>query len=297
MHIYYYGGSGFIGKHNLEMFNSNSIQVFNISRDLSNLHPLEKEPKNSFQKILIIANGCLLQNRQSFGIERDLLNIEIEQHKICYKSLIDKLNPKLISNIIFLSSGGALYDRSDMNKKNELAKVQPTSSYGLLKYELERYLQLTANEYSIPLTILRMANVYGPGQIANRGQGLIATMIDRLMNKKEIQVVANSVRDYLHVSDLNSMLLGVLKDVNRLNGIFNLGTGIGITSKEVSLKVSEIMNLHGYLYDFDKLIIFSDLKRETDSSILDCSKYYSISKILPSITLANGIDGMIKDLK
>jgi nucleoside-diphosphate-sugar epimerase len=297
MHIYYYGGSGFIGKHNLKMFNSNSIQVLNISRDLLNLNPLKMEPKNDFKKILILANGCSLQNRQSFGIERDLLRIEIEQHKLNYKSLIDRLNSNLISNIIFLSSGGAIYDRSDMNKKNELAKVQPTSSYGLLKYELEKYLQLISYDYSIPLTILRMGNVYGPGQIANRGQGLIATTIDRLMNKKEILVVSNSVRDYLHVSDFNSMLLGVLKDLNRFNGIFNLGTGIGISSKEVSLKISEIMNLHGYQYDFDKLIIFSDLKRETDSSILDCSKYYSISKNFPSMTLANGIDGMIKDLK
>jgi nucleoside-diphosphate-sugar epimerase len=297
MIIYYYGGSGFIGKNNLNMLDSNRIQFKEINRDLSNLSNLKKPPNNSDKKILIIANGCSLQYRQSYGIEKEFLNSEIEQHKNIYKRMIENLNPDFVSNMIFFSSGGALYDRNDKNKKNELAEINPCSSYGLLKFELEKYLQLIASELSIPLTILRISNVYGPGQVANRGQGLIPTIITSIMNNKDIHVIPNSVRDYLHISDFNNMLLGVLKDINKFTGIFNLGSGIGYSSMEIAQTISKVLKLQGYQFDFDKLVVFSEMKQEIDCSILDCSKYYRISEISPAISLVNGIDGILKAVK
>jgi nucleoside-diphosphate-sugar epimerase len=294
MIIYYYGGSGFIGKNNLNMLNSNYIQYLEINRDLSNLGELKFVPNSSDQKILIIANGCSLQYRQSYGIEKEFLNTEIEQYKNIYKRLIENLNPDSISNIIFLSSGGALYDRNDNNKKNELATINPSSSYGLLKFELEKYLQSISSKLSMPLTILRISNVYGPGQVANRGQGLIPTIIARLMNNKEIRVTPNSVRDYLHISDLNIMLLGVLKEIVKFSGIFNLGSGIGYSSKEIALTIGKILDSQGFQFDFDKLIVFSEIRQEIDCSILDCSKFFRISKISAATSLANGIERMIK---
>ena len=93
------------------------------------------------------------------------------------------------------------------------------------------------------------------------------------------------------------MLFDVLRDIDNFGGTYNLGSGIGHSSKEIVLKVSELLTSRGYVVDLDKQIQYIKMKQEIDSSILDCSKYLSRSISRPFVPLANGIDEMITLMK
>ena len=52
--------------------------------------------------------------------------------------------------------------------------VKPISFYGLSKLAAEQYIALFDRLFDLPYTILRLANVYGPGQTPKGEGGVIA---------------------------------------------------------------------------------------------------------------------------
>jgi UDP-glucose 4-epimerase len=137
-------------------------------------------------------------------------------------------------DISFLSSGGAVYGNQSVMPIPESTHAKPVSAYGITKLACEAYLTMYHDLYGVRARICRIANVYGPGQIVSRGQGLIATLIDSALNGTRVPLYGDmsSERDYIHVDDAAEAVAELLGRPETPSCV-NIGTGVGTTIGDV----------------------------------------------------------------
>jgi UDP-glucose 4-epimerase len=134
-----------------------------------------------------------------------------------------------IQKIIYASSGGAVYGPC-VAPVYETSPTNPTSSYGITKLAAEKYLALLG----IPHCILRMANVYGPGQPVRPDQGVLAHFLARVHEGEPIEIRGDgrAVRDYVHVADAVESFINAM-DYPGPHTIFNIGSGRGYSVLDI----------------------------------------------------------------
>lgn len=155
--------------------------------------------------------------------------------------LIDGLlNRQSNTRLIFLSSGGAVYGSGTSGCTSENAVLQPSTEYGLEKAFVESHLFYAASQ-GLQSTTLRVANIYGRGQPAVSGFGVIPALLYALEKGEPFQIYgsADNKRDYVHVVDVTAALVAAIKHDQGL-GPVNIGTGVGTSVRELIAIVEKI---------------------------------------------------------
>lgn len=167
-----------------------------------------------------------------------------------------------IRRIVFFSSGGTVYGNPMALPVPEDHGLNPTSSYGVVKGAIERYLLMYRAIGTMSPVILRAGNPYGPRQSATGVQGVIASFLDSVRRGQALQVWGDGsvVRDYIYISDLVDLALSAV--VRPFTGVVNAGGGHGtsildiidvvrrVTGREVTVN-----HLPGRGYDVRELVL------------------------------------------
>ena len=158
-------------------------------------------------------------------------------------TVLQALRAKGRGSMTFLSSGGTVYGNPTVLPVPELHPTRPLSSYGVLKVAAEYYVSIFAELYGVPGTIFRCANVYGEGQRAGRSQGLVASVLEDIRRNVPVPVFGDggAVRDYVHVSDVVSVVVTLL-GTDGLPPAVNVGSGVGTTVDELLSLVEKVTN-------------------------------------------------------
>jgi len=131
-----------------------------------------------------------------------------------------------VKQVLFASSGGAMYGETDRIPTREDHPARPVSHYGAAKSASELYLGVYQANYGIPYAALRYANVYGPRQDPHGEAGVVAIFSGRLLEGKPCTINGDGTqtRDYVFVGDVaRANLLAAEKG---FTGALNVGTGI-----------------------------------------------------------------------
>ncbi|HLP97944.1 MAG TPA: NAD-dependent epimerase/dehydratase family protein [Sideroxyarcus sp.] len=156
-------------------------------------------------------------------------------------SLLEQLRDRKDTKLIFVSSGGTVYGRPQHTPIPETHPTEPTCSYGIVKLAIEKYLALYHLLHGLDYRVLRLANPYGPGQEANRAQGVVGTFLSRVVHDEPIEVWGDGsvVRDYLYISDtIRAMLQAVA--YQGPERIFNIGSGGGHSVREIIAAIEQV---------------------------------------------------------
>lgn len=147
-----------------------------------------------------------------------------------------------IKRVIFVSSGGTIYGRSEQIPIEETAPTEPITSYGVTKLAIEKYLAIYQHLHGLDYRILRVANPFGPFQVSIKKQGLIAEIISRAMNREPIEVWGDGsvVRDFIFVDDVVDALEIAAGDTSN-ERVFNIGSGIGRSVREVLVIIEKLL--------------------------------------------------------
>ena len=147
--------------------------------------------------------------------------------------LLDAAASEGVEKIVFSSTGGAIYGNPDTIPCDEDTPVNPLTPYALSKYVSELYLELFYRTYGLQYTILRYANVYGPGQDPNGEAGVIAIFAGLMLRGRSPNIYGDGKqeRDFVYVSDiveanLAAMYLGDGR-------IYNIGSGEPVTINRI----------------------------------------------------------------
>ena len=140
-----------------------------------------------------------------------------------------------VRRIVFPSSGGAVYGRATVVPTPEDHPLRPMGVYGAAKAALEGYLCALSASGGPDVTVLRLSNVYGPGQSPDSGQGAAAAFGRRLLCGEPIELWGDggAVRDYLYVDDAVGALSAALSWADTGFDVFNVGSGRGVSTLEL----------------------------------------------------------------
>ena len=194
---------------------------------------------------------------------------------------------KGVKKIVIVSSGGTVYGNHGYVSIKEFFQQKPISPYGIIKSTIEQFAFMYYNVYKLPINIVRPSNAYGHDQKTTTGQGFIAAVKKSLKENKNIQVFgeAGNIRDYIHVKDIASGIVSVLKE-GILGESYNISTGTGTSNIEV-------INYFKQYVDFKDNITFLPKRLfDVDVNILNNTKLKSLDNWKPSITLEQGIENI-----
>lgn len=146
--------------------------------------------------------------------------------------------------LVYLSSGGAVYQPIESGGLKESSRAEPPSYYGAGKIAIENFINAFACQHNGRALILRPSNFYGPGQHFRRGFGLVPTLFRHVANKTPVYIWGDGeiVRDYLFVDDFLLLCLAIVESnfaFSRFE-VCNVGSGKGHSINQVCSLVEEI---------------------------------------------------------
>lgn len=140
--------------------------------------------------------------------------------------------------LIYITTGGALYGAPDYLPADEEHPIRPESPYGLSKWTLEQYLKLLAPA-TMPLKVLRLANIYGPRQDPHGEAGVVAIFAGRMARQEPVTIFGSGeqTRDFVYVGDVIDAHQAALAHPESIT--VNISTGQGTSVNEVFRVMAE----------------------------------------------------------
>jgi UDP-glucose 4-epimerase len=137
---------------------------------------------------------------------------ELEQNLRPTLALLQALQNYPDKPLIYLSSGGALYDGHAGIHADESAPVRPRSYHGAGKAAAEHFIGAWCHQCHACATIVRPSNLYGPGQAERAGFGVIPAALGKLLRDEVLPVWGDgsAERDYLYIDDFIELCLAVI---------------------------------------------------------------------------------------
>jgi UDP-glucose 4-epimerase len=289
------GGAGFIGSHLVKALatNGHSVRVLdNLSTgsldkigDLLEAVEFTKgdvRDRNTLEETLrgvdaVVHLAALVDVTESIEKPIDYFDVNV-----C-GTLNIALASKNISVLVFASSC-AVYGEPIYLPINEEHPLNPKSPYAASKVSGEAYITAYAGLYGFRPVILRLFNVYGPGQSKSYA-GVITEFIKRVA-KGEPPVIygdGQQTRDFIHVDDVVQAIMRVLIS-DKAYGAYNIGSGINTTINELA---QLILKLTGRT---DLKPIYAPPRHgDISQSVADVSKARKDLSFKPNILLTEGI--------
>ena len=301
------GGSGFIGSSMIPSLlesgrevivtgrkTTNDLMLQNgvnyISGDLTDENFLSALLSKVDEVIYLAHNGVAHQSELIKTISKNELTINLN-NALNFFEIASYSN---IKKIIFMSSGGSVYGNVDTSLIAEDHPANPISSYGIVKFTIEKYASLFFKLKKLPIVIARPSNVYGKNQKPFTGQGFVATAIASIIKEKELCIYGEkgSVRDYIYVDDLSDAVLSMLRD-GTPGEIYNVGTGLGFNNMDILSLMKSNLLLSKREFKIKHLPFRHS---DVSSNILACEKLKKCSGWEPKVNIYEGLNIVINHL-
>lgn len=174
-------------------------------------------------------------------------------------NLLESMAKAGVNKFIF-SSTGTVYGTPEKIPTPESHSKNPENPYAESKLMVEKILHWYFVSKGIGYCILRYFNAAGGALDGSLGEShdpethLIPNAIMAALGNSEFNLFGDdyptpdgsAVRDYIHVSDLIEAHIQTLNKLNEKNAeyIYNVGTGKGVSNKEVISKVKEVSGVN-----------------------------------------------------
>lgn len=263
MHVLITGGAGFIGSALSKKLLDSGVKV-SIIDNLSNSSKNSIDPRSKFYNIDVSQKNIdrvfkhkvshvvhlLAQSSGEISFEDPYYDLNVNT-EFTLKLLKLSLNNK-IKKFVFSSSMN-VYGDVPRKKIDENFITIPKSYYGIHKLASENYIRIFS-DLGLKSTILRLFNVYGPGQnLTNLKQGMISIYCSYILKNKKLIIKGseNRFRDFVYIDDVVSSIILSLKDNSNFN-IFNICTGKKTSVKNIVNKMLRIFDYKNYPKKFQK---------------------------------------------
>jgi UDP-glucose 4-epimerase len=166
------------------------------------------------------------------------VRFDIDTNIIPTINLLNLLVKYKIANIVFFSSGGAIYGDSMISHK-EIDDVFPVSSYGIIKLIIEKYLFMYKYNHNIFPLILRISNPYGPYHYSNK-QGIVNIALNTAINGNRFTVWGDgkTKKDFIFVEDVCYIVLELIGN-EIFNEVINISSGEILSLNKILTTIKE----------------------------------------------------------
>ena len=291
------GASGLVGSAIVRELKRVNMPVIGISSKDLNL--LDRSRTFSYVKsikptVVIDAAAKVggIGGNSNYPVEFLTQNIQIQSN------LMDSAHEANVERFIFLGSSCIYPKTCPQPIKEEYILTgeleQTNSAYAIAKIAGIELIRSYRKEYNRSWISVMPTNLYGPNDNFNLETShvlpaLIRKFVDAVrINSPEVVLwgTGSPLREFLHVDDLAKAILVCLKNYDDMQHI-NIGSGIEISIKDLSIKIADIVGYNG------KIIWDSKYPNGTPRKVLDITK---ITKLgwAPLISLDSGIKSTVE---
>ncbi len=239
------GGAGFIGSHLADALVATGRRVVVID-DLSSgkkenlpgeaeLHVLDIRSSQAAELVRGLGPAVLIHHAAQMNLRRSVEEplFDAEVNILGTLNLLEAARRGGLRQVLFASTGGAIYGDQEHFPATEDHPLRPLSPYGVAKLAVERYLFAYHRTYGLDVTCLRYANVYGERQSPHGEAGVVAIFLQRLLAGERPTINGDGLqtRDYVHVKDVVAANLAALGRSGFHT--YNVGTGVESSVVEV----------------------------------------------------------------
>jgi UDP-glucose 4-epimerase len=301
------GGAGFIGSSLSSRLVDEGFRVFvvdNLSTGFeSNIHPqaefleidiskewfVDKLPKTEYSCIFHLA-------AQSSGeISFENPEYDVKTNVMGTFSLLKWAKDKNLKRFVYASSMSIYGDVQDLPVK-EICQQRPNSFYGVGKLASEKYGEIY-KKIGLPVTTLRLFNVYGPGQnMKNLKQGMVSIYMAYIAKNEPIIVKGSRdrFRDFIYIDDVVDAFVKTAFSTRAVNQVFNVGTG---QQTFVWQLLEYITDAFGYPEGMYPIKFEGCTPGDQVGIYADISKIWESLSWRPKVDLSHGIKKMAEWLK
>ncbi len=299
MNIVITGGNGFIGTNLAEKFSNNGHKVFLLDyKRKSNKKIVSKKIKfqkvditslKSLNKIKIPINSILLHcaGQPSAAVSFQKPYDDHKKNILGMMNIINFSKKNKVKKIIFASTFNVYKENFKFSKLKEISECDPKSLYAISKLAAENYLKVYGNYLGLKWNIVRMFNIYGPGQDKkNKNLGMISIFLNMAKNNSKVLIKGSlkRFRDFIFIDDVIDAWYKLTLDKKNYNQIYNLGSGKKTTLKILLKHIEKTLNKK----------IFIKEEAGTPGDFLGCyadtSKIEKDLKFKPKVSLNKGLN-------
>jgi len=186
--------------------------------------------------------------------------------------------------------GAYIYGAPDRLPIAEGDRVRANNPYAFSKWMGEESCRWYADTFGVPITAIRLFNVYGRGQ-SNRF--LIPRIVEQVLDPAVDSIELLDLeprRDYIYVSDVIQALLASLPEAGFQ--VFNVGSGR-------SWSVGEVVERIQHVAGTNKPVLDRKQKRQNEipDTVADIHRITAACGWKPIVTLEAGIEELVMDLR
>lgn len=276
------GAAGYVGSHILQVlpeeFKKDCLTPSIEEMDLSDFNSLSVFfEKNHITEIIHLA--AMIDN----SAKKELLLFNLT----ALYNLV-KLSVKYGVRHFIMASTNNVYGVRDNDKPiKEGEKRNPYfgNDYGLTKYLGELMVEDVLRDTETKYAILRIGDIYGPNQ---RASALIKGVVSNIENclPQKLYGKGERARDYIYIDDVAKGFVHAL--CNHIQGIYNLGTGIGTNVKQIVSIAEKISPCKE-----GKVLVEVD-KEDTSKVVLDTTKL-ELTGFHYEVSFEEGLKRIIKE--
>ncbi len=249
------GGAGFIGSHLADAFVGQGWRVHVID-DLSSgrrenlpagveFHQLDIRSPEAAELVAGAGVDLLVHQAAQMDVRRSVADptFDASVNVVGSLNLFEAARRGGVPQILFASTGGAIYGEQERFPASEDHPLRPLSPYGVAKLAIERYLYFYHATYGIDAVCLRYANVYGERQNPHGEAGVVAIFLKLLFAGRTLTINGDGLqtRDYIHVSDVVRANLAAVGRKGFLT--YNVGTGRETSVVELFRELVEVTGI------------------------------------------------------
>lgn len=166
---------------------------------------------------------------------------DVESNLIPTLKLLKIMDRQGVKDIVYMSSGGAIYGDYLQKVHGEEDAVYPKSSYGIVKLAIEKYLLSYSELYGFNTLILRLSNPYGRYHY-NDHQGIINIAIRKALKKEKLQIWGSGegVKDYIFIDDVCDLIFRLIENGVTTN-VLNIASGSSHSVNEIAATITTLL--------------------------------------------------------
>lgn len=254
MNILITGGRGLLGSNLICYLNKKKYKIFVLDKNIKNKKTKQKITYlkvnfENFKKVVQVIKSYKINVIFHLGAQTQVLKGIQNPYETLITNVVGTMNfleaiRKSNNKIIFIySSSDKAYGEANIKGYKESTTLAGVYPYDVSKSASDLICQSYAKTYNLKVGIIRCANIFGPGD--NNLKRIVPETIISLIQKKTILIRSNgnSVRNYIYVKDVCKAYELLMKRMIKKNKnlfVYNIGSKINLTVKQIILKISKI---------------------------------------------------------
>jgi GDP-mannose 4,6-dehydratase len=312
------GIMGFIGSHLAERLVKDGVEVYGIARRVANRN---LEAINSILKDITLVSGDVsdyvstrnavkttnpdvIFHLAALSPVRDSFERPFEYQQANYIGTMNVAHSMLLelqdsqTRKLIAASTAEVYGTHPNEPLKETLPLNPSSPYAVSKAAGDLYLRMMFHSFDLNGTVLRPANSYGR-KFDN--SFIIEYLVTQMLKGEKIYIGSpDSIRDYMYVDDHVNAYVLAMKNSKARGQIYNVGTTIGISNKELALMIAKRIG-----FDTKKIVFgsyppgypYRPAISDQSSIVLDSTKIRKELNWAPTVSLSEGLNKVITYFK